>query len=190
MEITNELQQLAKFSDPILPVISVYLRTQWPDRAQRAEDIAFLNKHLRQVRALSLESEAARRSLERDLARIEQRAATLLNEDPQATVAGVALFACSEADLCVEFPSPILFENEFTIMDRPALRQLGRLDADYTNALVVLMDAYSARVCEVVLGGLRTEAYFSRDDGELPSLGGGCATGVRWHLTPISIMKR
>jgi peptide chain release factor subunit 1 len=172
MEIIKELQQLAKFSDPILPVISVYVKTPWSDHAQRAESLAFLNRHLRQARVLALESDAARQSFARDLSRLEQWAATWLHAPPQDTAASVALFACSGADVWVEFPSPIPFENEFTIMDRPALRQLARLDADYTNALVVLMDAQTARVCEVVLGGLLTEAYFSREDADLPKLGG------------------
>jgi hypothetical protein len=172
MEIIKELQQLAKFSDPILPVISVYVKTPWSDHAQRAESFAFLNRHLRQARVLALESDAARQSFARDLARLDQWAATLLHEPPQGTANSVALFACSGADVWVEFPSPILFEDEFTIMDRPALRQLARLNADYTNALVVLLDAQNARVCEVVLGGLLTEAYFSREDTDLPKVGG------------------
>jgi peptide chain release factor subunit 1 len=172
MAIIKELQQLAKFSDPILRVISVYMRIPSSDPTQCARSMAFLNKHLRRARVLALEPEAARQSLVRDLSRLEQWSATLLHEDPQGTPVSVALFACSGADVWVEFPSPVLFENEFTIMDRPALRQLARLDADYTNALVVLMDTQSARVCEVVLGGLLTEAYFSREDADLPKLGG------------------
>jgi hypothetical protein len=144
MEITKELQQLAKFSDTVLPVISVYVKTPRSDHAQRAESYTFLNRHLRQTRALTLESDAARQSFARDLSRLEQWAATLLHEPPPGAAAGMALFACSDANLWVEFPSPIPFENEFAIMDRPALRQLACLDADYTNALVVLMDAQTA----------------------------------------------
>ena len=67
---------------------------------------------------------------------------------------GVALFACSAADLWVECPSPIPFEDEFTIADRPMLRQLAHLDEDYTNALFVMVDTRAARIYEVVLGGL------------------------------------
>jgi peptide subunit release factor 1 (eRF1) len=172
MEITKELQQLAKFSDPVLPVISVYVKTPWADHAQRAESLTFLNRHLHQARAPALESDAARQSFARDLSRLEQWAATLLHEPSQSPAASVALFACSGANIWVEFPSPIPFENEFAILDRPALRQLARLDADYTNALVVLMDAQTARVCEVVLGGLLTEVYFGREDTDLAKLGG------------------
>jgi peptide subunit release factor 1 (eRF1) len=74
---------------------------------------------------------------------------------------GVALFACSAADLWVECPSPIPFEDEFTIADRPMLRQLAHLDEDYTNALFVMVDSRAARIYEVVLGGLLTEMDFA-----------------------------
>jgi peptide chain release factor subunit 1 len=172
MEITEQLQQLAKFSDRTFPVISVYIRTQWPDRSQRAESAAFLARHLRQARALAVEAEAAHQSLARDLARIEHWAATLLSDTPPVTAVSFALFTCGGADVWVEFPSPIPFENEFTIADRPALRQLARLDADYTNALVVLLDAQTARVYEVVLGELLTETDFRGEAAELPIQGG------------------
>jgi peptide chain release factor subunit 1 len=74
---------------------------------------------------------------------------------------GVALFACGAADLWVEFPSPLPFEDEFTVADRPMLRQLARLDDDYTNALLVLVDSRAARVYEVVLGGFLAETDFA-----------------------------
>lgn len=140
MEITTALQQLAKCSHESLPVVSVYFNTQWPDRYQRAE--------------------AARANLAQDLTRLEQRGRRLLDEATPAPTAGVALFTCRGADLWVEFPSPMPFENEFTIADRPALRQLARLDAESTNALVVLLDAHAARICEVVLGEFLAEVDF------------------------------
>jgi Bacterial archaeo-eukaryotic release factor family 10 len=168
MEITEQLQQLAKFSDHTFPVISLYIRTLWPDQLRRTESAAFLSTHLHQARSLTLEPEDARQSLARDLARIEAWGAAQLSAPSDATAASFALFTCSGADVWVEFPSPIPFENEFAIADRPALRQLARLDADYTNALVVLIDAHTARVCEVVLGELLTEADFSREAAEVP----------------------
>jgi peptide chain release factor subunit 1 len=172
MEITEQLQQLAKFSDPTFPVISVYIKTQELDQPQRADHTTFLARHLHQAGALALESDAARHSLAQDLARIERWGATLLHDRHQVGAVSFALFTCSGADLWVEFPSPIPFENEFTIADRPALRQLARLDADYTNALVVLIDTQTARVCEVVLGELLTETDFGRETSELAIQGG------------------
>ena len=72
----------------------------------------------------------------------------------------------------VEFPSAAPLEYEFTIADRPALRQLARLDADYTNALVVL-EAHRARVCEVVLGEFMAETAFASGAPSAPTDGWG-----------------
>jgi peptide chain release factor subunit 1 len=163
MEITTELRTLAKFTAGPLPVISVYLNTQWRDQHQRARTATFFERHLHQARALEPETEAARQSLAHDLERLAQWGQEHLHSPGESTTPGVALFACSGADLWVEFPSPLPFEDECTVADRPMLRQLARLDEDYTNALLVLVDSRAARVYEVVLGGFLAEANFASE---------------------------
>jgi peptide chain release factor subunit 1 len=162
MEITEALHELARFSADTLPVISVYLNTQWRDQHQRERAATFLTRHVRQASLLTMDTDAARQSLEEDLARIAQWGAERLRGTTEVAMPGWALFACRGADLWVELPAPMPFEEEFTISDRPALRQLARLDEDYTNALVVLVDSRSARICEVVLGGFLSETDFAR----------------------------
>jgi peptide subunit release factor 1 (eRF1) len=157
MEITKELHTLATFTAGPLPVISVYLDTQWRDPHQRARTTTFFERHLHQARALELETDAARQSLARDLERLTQWGQHHLQSPRESTMPGVALFACAEAELWVEFPSPLPFEDEFAVADRPMLRQLARLDEDYTNALLVLVDSRAARIFEVVLGGFLAE---------------------------------
>ncbi|GIX47222.1 MAG: hypothetical protein KatS3mg131_1433 [Candidatus Tectimicrobiota bacterium] len=163
MEITKELRELAKFSGGTLPVVSVYLDTQWRDQHQREQVLTFLTRHLRQARLLTLEQAEAQASLDADLARLEAWQEKLRHRTLEVTAPGYALFACNGAGLWVELPAPVPFENEFTIAERPALRQLARLDEDYTNALVVLVDSRAARVCEVVLGGLLSETAFNAE---------------------------
>lgn len=166
MEITRELQELAKFSESAFPLFSVYLNTQVHAPSQRDRSVAFLAQHLHQAQALAVESDAARASLEADLRRIKQWGEAHLCERPDVGAASFALFTCSGADLWVEFPSPLPFANQFTIADRPALWQLVCLDANYPNAVVVLMDGRSARVYDVVLGGLLAETDFASDPAE------------------------
>jgi hypothetical protein len=161
MEITKELQKLAKFSDSAFPVFSVYLNTQLYESSQHDRSVDFLSEHLHQASALPLASDAARMSLEQDLRQIKHWGEKHLDGRSDVSAAGFALFTCSAAGLWVEFPSPLPFDNQFTIADRPALWQLVCLDTQYTNTLVVLMDAQAARVCEVVLGGLRAETGFA-----------------------------
>jgi peptide subunit release factor 1 (eRF1) len=161
MEITEELRTLAKFTAGPIPIISVYLNTQWRDPQQRVRVTTFFDRHIRQARALEPETAEAHESLARDLERLTQWGEHHLHSTEESTMPGVALFACFAADLWVECPSPIPFEDEFTIADRPMLRQLAHLDEDYTNALFVMVDSRAARIYEVVLGGLLTERDFA-----------------------------
>jgi peptide chain release factor subunit 1 len=163
MEITHALQDLAKFSAGPLPVLSVYLNTQWHDQHQRERVTTFLRQKTRLAHMLAGDAEAIRQSLEADLERIAQWGEQLVHGTGELTMPGMALFTCHGADLWVELPAPIPFEDEFTVADRPALRQLARLDEDYTNALVVLVDSRAARICEVVLGGLLAETDFASE---------------------------
>lgn len=161
MEITKALRELARFSAGALPVVSVYLDTQWRDQHQRERVTTFMARHIRQAHALLLDSDTARQSLEYDLERIAQWEERRLQRTAESHTPGVALFACAAAELWVEFPSPIPFEDEFTIADRPMLRQLAHLDEDYTTALFVMVDSRAARIYEVVLGGLLMERDFA-----------------------------
>jgi len=72
MKITKELRTLAKCTSGTLPVISVYLNTQWRDQHQRECVTTFLERHIRHARALEPETAAARQSLTWDLERLTQ----------------------------------------------------------------------------------------------------------------------
>lgn len=157
VNLTTELHELAMFEIPELPVISVYLDTQWRDQHQHERVATFLKTHLRQAASLVFDSETAQKSLGADLERIAQRDVKLLRGESKYHIPGLALFACSGAGLWMEIAALVPFENEFTIADRPALRQLARLDDDYGTTLVVLVDSRAARICEVVSGGLLSE---------------------------------
>jgi peptide subunit release factor 1 (eRF1) len=163
MEITSELRQLAKFTPGTFPVVSVYLNTQRRGQHQREQLNTFLLHHLRQAQSLVVDTEAGRESLQGDLARLAAWGRQVVRGTSEVNTPGLALFTCTGADLWVEFAAPLPFEDEFTIADRPALRQLARLDDDYTNALVVLVDSRLARVCEVVLGGFLAATEFSNE---------------------------
>jgi peptide chain release factor subunit 1 len=95
---------------------------------------------------------------------------------------GVALFACAGADLWVEFPSPVPFDDEFSVADRPTLRQLARLDEDYTNALVVLVDSRTARIYEVVLGGFLAETGIANEVPGRHKQGGWAQARYQRHV--------
>jgi peptide chain release factor subunit 1 len=182
MEITKELRALARFAAGTMPVLSVYLDTQWRDQHQWERVVTFVTRHVRQARALPLDSDAARASLEHDLARLTQWVDARVRGMADVNAPGLACFACQAADLWVEFASPVPFEDEFTIADRPMLRQLARLDEDYTNALLVMVDSRTARVYEVVLGGLLTEMDFANDVHGRHKQGGWAQARYQRHV--------
>ena len=153
----QELRTLAAFSSHEMPVVSVYLDTQWRDLHQHERTEMFLKSRLHQANTLAFDAEAAQQSLHDDLQRIVNWSAERLRRSSQPHTPGIALFACSGGTLWVELPSPVPFENELTIADGPALRQLARLDHDYATTLVVLVDSRAARMCEVVMGELSSE---------------------------------
>jgi hypothetical protein len=115
----------------------VYLDMQWRDQHRWGRVATFVARYVRQARALSVDADAARESLESDLERITRWVEERLHGMAEVNAPGMACFACHAADLWVEFASPVPFEDEFTIADRPMLRQLACLDEDYTNALLV-----------------------------------------------------
>ncbi len=86
---------LAKFTAGPIPVISVYLNTQWRDPQQRARVTTCFERHLHQARALEPETAAARQSLARALERLTQWGQHHLQSTGESTMPGVALFACS-----------------------------------------------------------------------------------------------
>src|SRR4029450_12486417 len=139
MEITKELRELARCTAGAMPVLSVYLDTQWRDQHQWERVATFVTRHVRQARAFPLDSDLARASLEHDLEHLTQWVEERWRGMAEVNAPGMSCFACHAADLWVEFASSVPFEDEFTIADRPMLRQLARLDEDYTNALLVMV---------------------------------------------------
>lgn len=186
------LRTLAKFNAGPLPVISVYLNTQWHDQHQRARTITFFVHHLHQARALEPETAAARQSLAYDLERLTHWGQPPLQSPGESPMPGVALFACAGAGLWVEFPSPVPFEDALTVAACPMLRQLARLDEDYTSALLVLVDSRTARIYEVVLGGFLAETDFASEVPGRHKQGGGPrrAINAMCRSTSIVITKR
>src|SRR5262245_38126298 len=119
MEITKQLQALAKCTTDPLLVLSVYVNTS--DDAQQQQSLNFLCQRLHQARALNVDSDPVRDSLTRDLEHIAQWGEAHLRNTPDTAMAGAALIACSGAGMWIEFPLPLPFDNEWTIADRPAL---------------------------------------------------------------------
>jgi peptide chain release factor subunit 1 len=182
MELTRELRELAKFTAGGMPVVSLYLDTQWRDQHQRERAAVFLRQHLHSAQALAWDSGAAQESLARDLERIRQWGEQCVQGAGELHTAGHALFACYAADLWVDFPSPVPFEDEFAVAEWPVLGQLARLDEDYASALVVMVDSRAARVYEVLFGGILAEIDFRNEVPGRHKQGGWAQMRYQRHI--------
>jgi peptide subunit release factor 1 (eRF1) len=150
-QLSTQLDRLAAFESGPFPVLSLYLNTQ-PDQHGRDNFDTFLRKELAErVRTYRADG-PERQSLERDAQRVREFVATL---EPSAN--GLALFACSGADLFEAIPlAAPTDEHRLYISSIPQLYPLARLADEYPRYAVLLADTQCARL--FVVAGNRVES--------------------------------
>jgi peptide chain release factor subunit 1 len=150
MLLTEHLERLVQFEPSDFPVLSLYLNTQ-PDQTGRKNFEPFLRKELTTRVKTFAHATPERESLEKDVERIEK----YLREDLKPSTIGVAIFACSAADLfeAVQLEAPIE-ENEIYIAHHPHLYPLARVTRDYPRYAALLVNTNSARLFVFAAGGV------------------------------------
>jgi peptide chain release factor subunit 1 len=141
--IAAHLDRLAALEPTGLPFVSLYLNTQ-PDQRGRDNFRVFLKRELNGRARTYAAQTPARRSLERDIERIQ----AYLEAELQPAANGVAVFACAGAGEffdALQLAAPI-DEHLLVISDRPHLYPLARLDARYPRAAAVVADTNAARI--------------------------------------------
>ena len=140
-QLSIQLDRLASLEPGPFPVISLYLNTQ-PDQRGRDHFEPFLKKELTERLKTYPASGPERESLEKDVARIREYAASI---DRAAN--GLAIFACSGADLfdAITLAAPIS-EHRLYVSDQPHLYPLARLIDEYPRYAALLADTRSARI--------------------------------------------
>ncbi len=147
--LTAQLDRLASFDSGPFPVVSVYLNLQADDRGRDRFD-AFLRKELpERTRGYGAEG-PERKSLDEDAQKIAAYVADL----PPA-LNGLALFACSGADLFEAIPmtAPV-DEHQVIVAEQPHLYPLVRLMDQFPPYVVVLADTNRARIVVFALSGI------------------------------------
>lgn len=140
-QLTTQLDRLAAFDSGPFPVLSLYLNMQ-PDQHGRDNFDTFLRKELAdRIRTYGADG-PEQQSLERDAARIREYVSGV-----DASVNGLALFACSGAELFEAIPmaAPIA-EHRLYISDVPHLYPLARLADEFPRYAVLLADTHLARL--------------------------------------------
>jgi peptide subunit release factor 1 (eRF1) len=146
--IDEHLEKLLAFEPGTLPVISLYLNTQSDDRG-RDNWSQFIRKELSSRARTWNSGSPERQSFDADAERI----LTWLDDELQPSANGVALFACSGADLfeAIQLNAPI-DEHRLYVYNQPHLYQLTRLNDEFPRYAALLTDANSARIFVFGLG--------------------------------------
>lgn len=148
MLLKDQLERLAAFEPAPYPVVSLYLNTQ-PGPTGRDQFKTFVKKEFAARSRTYAKESPEHESLERDVSRIHRYLETEL--DPAAN--GVAVFACSAADLfeAVQLTAPI-DQHSLYIGDRPHLYPLARVESLYPRYAALLADTNSARILVFATG--------------------------------------
>jgi peptide subunit release factor 1 (eRF1) len=146
--VDDQLDRLLAFEPTTLPVISLYLDTT-ADKHGRDQFDQFVRKELANRARTFPSGSAERQSFDIDAEQIQKWLADEL--EPSAN--GVALFACSGADLweAVQLNAPV-GENRLYVYNQPHLYHLTRLDDQYPRYAALITDANSARIFVFGLG--------------------------------------
>src|SRR5581483_6947728 len=148
MSITEQLPRLARLTGGRTPVVSVYLNTDWRDEHQRERTRVFLRREVRNARA----ADPAPR-LAAALDWIEGQGEALIGQARHPEAHGVALFAGGDETLRELLPARIPFEPTFVVAPAPVLRPLAALLTESPETVVAFVDAESAWLTPVSIGG-------------------------------------
>jgi peptide subunit release factor 1 (eRF1) len=153
--VDEHLDRLLSFEPCAFPVISLYLNTQ-ADNHGRDRYEQFVRKELQNHARTFSSGSAEAQSFQQDVERIDK----FLSENLEASANGVAIFACSAADLfeTIQMNVPVE-EHRLYVYNQPHLYHLAYLDDAYPRYAALLTDANSARIYMFGLGEtIETEA--------------------------------
>jgi peptide chain release factor subunit 1 len=147
--LSKQLDRLATFEPGPFPVISLYLNLQADDRGRDRFE-PFLRRELADRLRTYGARAPERDSLQKDAAKIRSYI-----EGIEPSTNGLALFACSGADLFEALPlaAPI-GEHRLYISDQPHLYPLARVLDEYPRYMAVVADTTSARILVFAVNAL------------------------------------
>jgi peptide chain release factor subunit 1 len=178
MTLTDQLDRLAALEPVPYPVVSLYLNTQ-SGQTGRDQHQTFIRKEFAARGRTYPPNSPDRESLERDVERILR----YLDTELQPSANGVAIFACSVADLfeAVQLTAPI-DQHSLYIADRPHLYPLARLESQNPRYAAVLTDTNSARILVVATGEVVTEREVKGVKTKRTSQGGWSQARFQRHI--------
>jgi peptide subunit release factor 1 (eRF1) len=157
-DVTSKLQELARATPGLTPVISVYLDTRWADEHQRERVRVFLKNEARKAAAM------AAGELDAELAWITEQGERLVRQELHPEAAGVAMFAGGPDGLRDVSYFAVPFPDTFAVADTPRLRPLVAALGEAPRAALLLLDAESARLVALTEEGAAEEVTLASTD--------------------------
>lgn len=178
MSVSDQLDRLAAFEPAPYPVVSLYLNTQSGSTGKDQFE-TFVRKEFAARREAYPANSPDREHLERDFEAITG----YLQTELQPSANGVAIFACSAAELfeAVQLTAPIE-QHWLFIGDRPHLYPLARLESKYPRYAAVLADTHSSRILVFATGELVTEQEVKGVKTRRTSQGGWSQARFQRHI--------
>jgi peptide chain release factor subunit 1 len=178
MSLTDQLDRLARLEPVPYPVVSLYLNTK-PNEHGRDQYQAFVRQEFRARSRTYPAGSSDRASLDQDLERIS----SWLENELQPSSNGVAIFACSAAELfeAVQLAAPI-DHHWLYIGDAPHLYPLARLESQYPRYAAVLADTNTARIMVFASGELVTQAQVQGTKTRRSQQGGWSQARFQRHI--------
>ncbi|MGH7311809.1 MAG: hypothetical protein ACREJV_01460 [Candidatus Rokuibacteriota bacterium] len=162
--------------------MSVYLNTEWVDEHQRERVRVFLKNRLREVREAGGVDTA-------DLDWIAAQSRALVDRGAFTDANGVALFACSGAELREIVPVRVPFEDTFVVEPQPYLRPLAGAIGNTPAALVVFVDGTTARLVALGAAGPEEEILLEADVEGRHRTGGWAALAQSRYQRHIQVHR-
>jgi peptide subunit release factor 1 (eRF1) len=159
MFLDRHLQQLAAVPYAHDHFLTLYIDTARNDEAQRDRIRLFLKHESQRIRE-EIGGNGHGAMVERGIHQIE----TFMNESLSSDTKGLAVFSCPEKDFFHAVSLPVSVNASLSIGSRPSLRPLVELRQRHPEALVVLVDAKSARVVRLQLGTAQEVADLENDE--------------------------
>ena len=183
MSLSEQLDRLARMEPVPYPVVSLYLNTQ-PNEQGRDQFQSFVRQEFRSRSRTYAAGSPDRTSLDADMERIT----TWLENEVQPSANGIAIFACSAADLfeTVQLTAPVA-QHWLYIGDAPHLYPLARLESQYPRYAAVVADTNTARIMVFAAGELVSQADVQGTKTRKSSQGGWSQARYQRHITNFHI---
>jgi peptide chain release factor subunit 1 len=184
MTLTDQLDRLAAFEPVPYPVLSLYLNLK-PGQTGKDQYQTFVRKEFAARARTYPPNSPDRECLDRDLERISR----YLETELQPSSNGLAIFACSVANLfeAVQLGAPIE-QHWLYISDQPHLYPLARVVSQYPRYAALLADTNNARILTVATGEVVAEHELKGTKTRRQAQGGWSQARFQRHVENFHLL--